>query len=879
MARRLDILPNWLEDASSYDQASNLDMATVFWTVGVNSFALLLFLYIFSRIRMDDDKIFAPRSDLKPDSCPKKLSNDTMYEWIVELWNISDDTILAKGGFDILTFIRFYRLNFKIFLIFSFYAFSVLIPINGTGVNTASSTIDTFQRWSMTNIAQGSWRCWYHLLGLYLLTAITIYFLEKEFMYYASNRHKYLRQRHAHLRTVLVEGIPSKMKSNVTLGLYFEVMYPNGVQTSRLGQDIRTLENLIDDRFAALVELEKALYQNHLTSTRPKIKLGNMAQEVDAIRHYAKVVSELNEAVAKEQEVARGMAQSQNSLSDEEAIHVIEKLLHVTQIGSVERLLKSRNNVSTNDGQTNTSATEYGTGVSVVNQNELSGTLELYSTSDDDDENNDLDVGETDGGPSQSFSKWIYNVWNARSMSEILSVLRGDNDGTAEENSTLIRSASERAMFLPKAFITFKTFTAATVARQIIHMQRVGHVAVSEAPEPRDIYWGNLYYTRKGTIFRKFLVNVIVSTLILFWIVPVTFVALFTNSDIIRQSIPVIDRFCNYSNFFTSLIALIQPACLLGIMQLLPPLFNILGMFEGCISFSMNQFRGFDRYFMFQVINVFLVTTVSGSVIDSIAAIIQDPPQAFSLLGSSLPKMGGYFTIYIVAKAFIGLGMEMVRIPAVCMAIMKRLLTPNVTLRQRTEFAAGGSMRFMSNPGWLPFAKIYAQDTLVAILCATFACIAPLLLCAGLCYFGGASLVYTHQLLYVYEDVYETGGRWWPKVARCLVVSLLFAQCTMVGMMILKETFEEIYFMALLILGTLGYYWHMINFYEPLAEQLPFDIATAMDLDAKEGSDLENADGYIQPALHSSSTTVLEPMTEFPVDQADSIRQANTRGV
>ena len=80
--------------------------------------------------------------------------------------------------------------------------------------------------------------------------------------------------------------------------------------------------------------------------------------------------------------------------------------------------------------------------------------------------------------------------------------------------------------------------------------------------------------------------------------------------------------------------------------------------------------------------------------------------------------------------------------------------------------------------------------------------------------------MYKHQMLFVYEPLYETGGRWWPKIARCIVVALLFAQCTMVGMMILKETYTEIYFLALIIVSTSFYYWMVAATYEPLAAQV-----------------------------------------------------------
>lgn len=288
-------------------------------------------------------------------------------------------------------------------------------------------------------------------------------------------------------------------------------------------------------------------------------------------------------------------------------------------------------------------------------------------------------------------------------------------------------------------------------------------------------------------------------------------------------------------------------------------------MLEGCVSFSSNQFRSFDRYFTFQVINVFLVTTIAGSVIDCVKDIYTDPSSAFALLGTSLPKMGGYFTNYLIMKAFIGLGMEIMRLPAIFAAVLKAVFTSNVTPRDRNAQPLFGSIRAMHNPGWFPFSKIYAQDLLLVVLCATYACIAPLILAAGLCYFGGASYVYKHQMLYVYEPIYETGGRWWPKTARCFVVALLFAQATMVGMMILKETYTEIYFLALIIVMTSSYYWLAASTYEPLAAQLPFDMATSMDLDQESFSDeLVGAGDYIQPSLRAN---LVIPIVEFPLSK------------
>ena len=60
-------------------------------------------------------------------------------------------------------------------------------------------------------------------------------------------------------------------------------------------------------------------------------------------------------------------------------------------------------------------------------------------------------------------------------------------------------------------------------------------------------------------------------------------------------------------------------------------------------------------------------------------------------------------------QAFTGLGIEIIRLPAMFSALLKYLFTSNLTPRDRNYQYMFGSVRSMGNPGWFPFAKIYAQ--------------------------------------------------------------------------------------------------------------------------------------------------------------------------
>lgn len=76
----------------------------------------------------------------------------------------------------------------QVFAIFSPYALLVLVPVNISklgGSNGTLSNINTFNRLSMSNISgeQYDSRMWLHALGLYLLSALAMYFLVVEYRF------------------------------------------------------------------------------------------------------------------------------------------------------------------------------------------------------------------------------------------------------------------------------------------------------------------------------------------------------------------------------------------------------------------------------------------------------------------------------------------------------------------------------------------------------------------------------------------------------------------------------------------------------------------------------------------------------------------------
>jgi len=404
-----------------------------------------------------------------------------------------------------------------------------------------------------------------------------------------------------------------------------------------------------------------------------------------------------------------------------------------------------------------------------------------------------------------------------RNKNEVLTAT--NEDGNIEDHTNEVTD---------KAFVVMRTFTASTIAIQSMHSAMPGAMQVTTAPEPRDILWKNIYLSKGAKRTRFIFAEAIVFLIYTMYIVPVALVCLLVSESALISSSPRLAQLDQASALFSSAIALIQPLCIVGLQQLLPPLFMVIGRAEGLRSFSEVQLSAFSRYFLFQVINVFVVTAIAGSVFDTIAIIVENPEAAFEMLGNALPRMSSFFTTLVVMKTFLGLGVELVRTMSIIQSCLRYILFPMPTLREQRSVRLG--MRAIDDPGWFPFHKVLAQDMLVVVISVVFAVVAPLVLLASFFFFLFSRIMWTHHLLYVYESVFETGGLFWPKIFRRYVFGLLIAQATITGQFFLKEARHEAY--ATLVLMGLTYFFLRATRkrYDQASYTLPLEVATVMDI-------------------------------------------------
>ncbi|CAM9284974.1 unnamed protein product [Heterosigma akashiwo] len=206
-----------------------------------------------------------------------------------------------------------------------------------------------------------------------------------------------------------------------------------------------------------------------------------------------------------------------------------------------------------------------------------------------------------------------------------------------------------------KAFITFKSFTPATIARQVMHSANPGYMKLSEAPEPSDIHWENINMNSRKAKVRHYFGVVLYILIVIGYVIPVTLISDVTSETYLRDQYAWIDSICS-NTIVASAVDLIQPCSLLMLMITIPPIFRLMGFMEGHMTESAINNQMLSRYYTFLIVNVLLVVSLAGSVVTSIDEIVTDPVAFFESLGAELPKVAGTSRDYVLIKGLLGAG-------------------------------------------------------------------------------------------------------------------------------------------------------------------------------------------------------------------------------
>lgn len=222
-----------------------------------------------------------------------------------------------------------------------------------------------------------------------------------------------------------------------------------------------------------------------------------------------------------------------------------------------------------------------------------------------------------------------------------------------------------KGKFICSVFIEFYNQQEAQAAYQSL----AHHLPLHMTPRfiginPEEVIWKNLKISWASRVVRNIATTAFVITLVIFWAIPVAFVGVLSNISALTQgqpataTAPAKGPLLPWLSFINKIppviLGVVQgllPSILLAVlMALLPIILRLMAKLGGKPSLSSIELRVQNSYFFFQVIQVFLITTISSSASAAVASIIANPSSVLSLLSSSLPKASNFYISYFILQ-------------------------------------------------------------------------------------------------------------------------------------------------------------------------------------------------------------------------------------
>lgn len=170
---------------------------------------------------------------------PSKRPESGLFGWIAPTLGIEEEEIVSRIGLDAAMFLRFVKSQLLSFAIITIACCLVLWPAYGTASNKdlpklADGTndplfVEGLQILSLSNVPVQDARLWATLVMEYVVCAVFLFFLHKDYSQYAVYRREYRTTENPANYAIVVYDIPSDMNTEDAVRERFELMVPDQV--------------------------------------------------------------------------------------------------------------------------------------------------------------------------------------------------------------------------------------------------------------------------------------------------------------------------------------------------------------------------------------------------------------------------------------------------------------------------------------------------------------------------------------------------------------------------------------------------------------------------------------------------------------------------
>ncbi|RDX47260.1 DUF221-domain-containing protein [Lentinus brumalis] len=692
--------------------------------------------------------------------------------------------IQEKNGMDAYFFVRFLRMLVRVLLPIWLISWAILLPITSAGTSVDSHTgLDRFTFGNVSPDKQTRYAA--HIILAWVFTIWIWWNIRHEMKHFVTARQRWLMDpknaSSPQASTVLITGVPRRYLTESALSNVFSHL-PGGVAKVWLNRDLKEMPDLYERRLKAAQKLESA--ETSLINTA--VKLHNKSLKAEA------------KAAKKNKRGSVDTANDGRPLTDPSIVDVERG-----DISLAEKLVPRAKRP----------------------------THRLPP------------VGFLPFGIPFTGKKVDTIEWARQEIKETNDALRNARRTLARDVATSSNlpepqtnhpdalkadpATSQTYPPLNSAFVLFNQQIAAHMAAQVLthHMPyRMQSKGVGVVPD--DVIWSNLNMNPYEARVRTAVSWCITIGLIIVWAIPVAFIGVVSNVHALCTTYSWLAWLCKLPPVIVGIISGILPPALLAIlMLLLPIILRLLARFEGMPQRKTIELSLMTRFFLFQVINSFLVVTLSSGLIAALPDLIHNPGSIPSLLAQKLPQASTFFLTYVILQGLSGTAAGFLQLVPLVLYYVKLFILGSTP---RSIYKIKYTMRSVS------WGTLFPGITLIVVITLAYSIISPIINGLSVAMFFLMYQLWKYQFLWVLDSnpASETGGLYFPKAIQHIFVGMYIQQICLAALFFLARdqnnkasAIPEGALMIVLIAFTAFYHLIINNSYGPLIEFLPLTLA------------------------------------------------------
>jgi hypothetical protein len=334
------------------------------------------------------------------------------------------------------------------------------------------------------------------------------------------------------------------------------------------------------------------------------------------------------------------------------------------------------------------------------------------------------------------------------------------------------------------AVVIFTSLRAKQAALQCQLRENIDTMVAIAAPDPRGVIWKNVTtpLNRQKVLALQAVAGWTVG--LLFWAVPIGFVASISNLASIFDTIGVDDVDPNKAWY--GIVSGLLPVIALAIFM------AILYMAIGAVATyvvklkSQAEVEAYALFWhqLFQFANLWLLV-IGGSLFNQLDAMLNDISGLAETVASAMPGASVLFLNMISVGSLGAFGLELSLLPTYGITMILNLLSPEASRTQRMLDDA-------KKTPIIEWGLQIPRMVFIFLVAVVYLPIVPIIELFAFVYFAGHYLVWKHQCLHVYAQEHEGGGEaTWIRLFSFLMLCVYTGEVVFIAYMGIKVSWRR----------------------------------------------------------------------------------------